>query len=188
MASCFALSVSGACTIRRIAFYSFDYIILINVKVNLLTFSCFSFRMCNCPRCMHIHAIVHELIHQSLCTGLCVLVFFLCCVYFQFRSNWHRLGHRQKIAASWTRFTLAACVDSEMREEENPTPRNSCLWHWASNAPTVDAGLNRGQAWNNIAETARWLGPRVQIPGTPSPCHSPHEVITPLGFFANMIP
>ncbi len=57
--ACFALSVSGVCTIRRIEFYSFDYSILINVKVNLLTFGCFSFRMCNssCPRCMHIHAI-----------------------------------------------------------------------------------------------------------------------------------
>jgi hypothetical protein len=52
----------------------------------------------------------------------------------------------------------------------------------------VEAILNRGQAWPNIAETARLLGHRVQIPGTPSPCHSPHEVITPLGFFANMIP
>ena len=123
------------------------------------------------------------LIHQLLCTGLCRLcVFFLCCVYFLFRSNWHRLGHWQKIAASWKSFT--ACV--EVQEEGNPTARNSCHYHWALNAPTVGASLIRGQAWPNIADVARQLGHRVQIPGTPSPCHGPHEVITPLGFFANM--
>jgi hypothetical protein len=36
--------------------------------------------------------------------------------------------------------------------------------------------------------TGRRLGHRVQILLTPSPYHLPHEVITPLGFFANMTP
>ena len=79
-----------------------------------------------------------------------------------------------------------ACVG--VREEGTLTARNSCHYHWASNAPTVGASLIRGQAWPNIADIACQLGHRVQIPGTPSPCHSPHEAITPLGFFANMIP
>jgi hypothetical protein len=33
--------------------------------------------------------------------------------------------------------------------------------------------LGRGQAWTVIADTARRLGHRVQIPWTPSPCHLP---------------
>jgi hypothetical protein len=50
-------------------------------------------------------------------------------------------------------------------------PKLLPLYHWASNAPTVGARLIRGQAWPNIADTDRRLGRRVQIPGTPSPCH-----------------
>ena len=66
----------------------------------------------------------------------------------------------------------------------------SFLSHYYGNylKKTVEASLIRGQGWPNIAETGRWSGPHVQIPGTPRPCHSPHEAITPLGFFANMIP
>ena len=53
---------------------------------------------------------------------------------------------------------LTACV--EVREEGNPAARNSCHYHWASNAPTVRAILIRGLAWTLIADTARRLGHR----------------------------
>ena len=55
-----------------------------------------------------------------------------------------------------------------------------CAYVWAS--------LIRGQAWPNIADVARRLGHSVHIQVTQSPCHGPHEVITPLGFFVNKIP
>jgi len=141
-------------------------------------FGCFSFRMWNCPRCMHIHAI-DPWADPSIAMHRVVHILFLLClgpVSRQLASIGPQTENCSKLNAI------------EMREEGNPTPRNSCQCHWASNAPTVEASLNCGQAWSNIAETARLLGHRVQIPGTPSPYHSPYEVITPLGFFANMIP
>ena len=82
-----------------------------------------------------------QLIHPLLYMGLCV--FFLCCVWFHFWSNRHRLGNWQKIATSWAPFT--ACV--EVRGEGNPMARNCCHYNWASNALTVRVSLIRRQAW-----------------------------------------
>ena len=51
------------------------------------------------------------------------------------------------------------------------------------------ASLSCGMPWTFITDTSHRLGDRVQIPGTPSPCHLPREVTAPLpGFFAGMIP
>ncbi len=133
---------------------------------------CFSFRMWNYPRCTHLHAIdpwadpsvaMHRVVH---------ILFVLCLV--PVSEQLASIGPQAEICSKLNAI--------------HSMPRNSCHCHWASNAPTVEASLNHRQAWPNIAETARLLGSRVQIPGTPSPCHSPHKMITPLGFFTNMIP
>ena len=78
----FASSVSvpyviGECAMRRIAFYSFDCITLFNFIDILLTFWFFFFHSdCEIGRDASTFM---PLIHQSLCTGLCVF-FFLYCV------------------------------------------------------------------------------------------------------------
>ncbi len=64
-----------------------------------------------------------------------------------------------------------------------------CHYRRASRAPTVVASLGRGQAWTFIADTARQLGHREQIPRTQSPCHLPEEMINSSpGFFASTMP
>jgi hypothetical protein len=79
-------------------------------------------------------------------------------------------------------------MQEEMLEEGNPTVRKGCPYHWASNAPTAGTSLIHGMPWTFIADTARRLEHRVQIPGTTSPCHSLNEAIKLLGFSVNMIP
>jgi hypothetical protein len=77
-----SVTVFGECAMRCIALYGFDYIIPINVKVNLLTFWLISFRMWNCPRCMRIHAAdswadpsvtMHRVVHILFVFKLCLV-------------------------------------------------------------------------------------------------------------------
>jgi hypothetical protein len=58
-----------------------------------------------------------------------------------------------------------------------PDGPKGCPYHWASNAPTAGTSLIHGMPWTFIADTARRLEHRVQIPGTTSPCHSLNEAI-----------
>ena len=185
---CFAFSVSvhyvfGECAIRRATifwFYTSDF----DLGSNFWHFCLSFYSECEI---LNDACTTMPLIYPSLCTWLCV--FFLFCVSWQFWRNtqWDRVrfSDRRKIAASSCTLDTA-CVG--VRAEWTLMPGNSCHYLWALSAPTVAASLGRGQGWSVIADTATRLEPCVQIPWTPSPCHLPNELITPLGFFANMIP
>ena len=77
-----SVKVFGECAMRRIAFYSF---VLLIVSFSLMSrsifwhFDCFSFRMWNCPRCMHIHAI-DPWADPSVAMHRVVRLFFLLCL------------------------------------------------------------------------------------------------------------
>ncbi len=184
--ACISFLVSVLCAAQP----SSDFVVLILFKLFLwISGPTFWFFGCLHSECEIVRdaCTFMPLIHQLLCEGLCVF-FFVCLVEVSsyFGIDWTTCRTR------WTPFThnFTACV--KVWEEGNTMVRNSCHCHWASNAPTVGAVSIHRQAWLNIADTAHRLGHRVQIPGTPSPCHWP--VITPslnprpLGFLAIMIP
>ena len=124
-----SVTVFGECAMRCIALYGFDYIIPINVKVNLLTFWLISFRMWNCPRCMHIHAAdswadpsvtMHRVVH---------ILFVLCLVPVP--------EQLASIGPPAENFSKLNAIHSMRRDagRGKPDDRNSCHCHWASNAP-----------------------------------------------------
>ncbi len=145
-------------------------------------FGCFSFRMWNCPRCMHLHAI-DPWDDPSVAMYRVVHILLVMCLV----PNSEQLASIGPQAEICSKLNAIHSMRRDAGRGKPHTPKQLPLslgfkCAHCGNEFESQAGMAQHRRNSSFVRTP------CAVPGTPSPCHLPHEVITPLGFFANMIP